>query len=98
MADEQDRLTEVKWPFKRQLVKVIPGKDGDDTSYLELREPTLGDMLEFGVLDGDINGDKMISLIAKLSEVSKAALKQMHPRDYFAIQKVVTGFFTAAMA
>jgi hypothetical protein len=97
VADEQDRLTEVNWPFTRKLVKAIPGKDGDDTNSLELREPTLGDMLEFGVLDGDINGDRMVNLIAKLSEVSKAAIKVMHPKDYFAIQKVVTGFFTEAM-
>jgi hypothetical protein len=55
-------------------------------------------MLEFGVLDGDINGEKMINLIAKLSEVSKVSVKLMHPKDYFAIQKVVTSFFTAAMA
>jgi hypothetical protein len=98
VADEQDRLTETKWPFRRQLLKAIPGKDGDDTNSLELREPVLGDMLEFGVLDGDINGEKMINLIAKLSEVSKVSVKQMHPKDYFAIQKVVTSFFTAAMA
>jgi hypothetical protein len=98
VADEQDRLTETKWPFKHQLKKPIPGKDGDDAISLELREPTLGDMLEFGVLDGDINGEKMINLIAKLSEVSKVSVKLMHPKDYFAIQKVVTSFFTAAMA
>jgi hypothetical protein len=98
VADEQDRLTEFKWPFRRQLIKAIPGKDGDDTNSLELREPTLGDMLDFGVLDGDINGEKMVDLIARLSQVSKVSIKMMHPKDYFAIQKVVTGFFTAAMA
>lgn len=98
MADEQDRLTEVKWPFRRSLVKPVPGKDGDDTNFLELREPVLGDMLEAGVLDGNIDGQKMVDLIAKLSEVSKVAVKQLHPKDYFAIQKVVTDFFTAAMA
>jgi hypothetical protein len=50
------------------------------------------------VLDGDINGEKMVKLIAKLAEVSQVLIRQMHPKDYFAIQKVVTGFFTAAMA
>jgi hypothetical protein len=97
VADEQDRLTEIKWPFRQQLKKPIPGKDGDESSSLELREPTLGDMLEFGVLDGDINGEKMVNLIAKLAEVPRISVKKMHPRDYFSIQKVVTGFFTEAM-
>jgi hypothetical protein len=96
VADEQDRLTETKWPFRRQLVKAIPGKDGDDTNSLDLREPTLGDMLEFGVLDGTIDGEKVIGLIAKLSEVSKASVKMMHPKDYFAINGVINDFFTAA--
>lgn len=102
MADEQDppkvrEPVEVKWPFKHQLRKAIPGKDGDDTNSIELVEPTLGDMLDFGVLDGNINGSKMIELIARLSGVSKVAIKMMQPKDYFVIQRVVTDFFTLAM-
>src|SRR4051812_21058892 len=97
MADEAD-TPEVKFPFRRHLKKPIPGKDGDDTSVLELREPTAGDMHDFGVLDGSADGQKMIDMIAKLAEVSKVSVRAMHPKDYFACQRVLTDFFYSSDA
>lgn len=92
-----DATIEVKFPFRRQLVKPVPGGNGDDTSVLELREPTTKDMADAGVLDGDVTSQRMMDLIAKLGEVSKVSVGLLHPKDYFAFQKALTGFFSSAM-
>src|SRR4051812_11715366 len=97
MADDTKTVEEVRFPLRRQLVKPIPGRDGDDTNVLELREPTTKDMHEAGVLDGGTDGQKMMDLIAKLAQVSKVSVGMMHPADYFVFQKALASFFTVAM-
>lgn len=92
-----EEAAETVWPFVRRLKKPIMAH-GDEKTSLELREPHTGDMLKYGVLDGNLDGVRCAELIADLSGINPAAVRSLHPADFFAMQKEIMGFFTRAAA
>lgn len=90
-----EEAAETVWPFVRRLKKPVMAH-GEERMQLELREPHTGDMLKYGVLDGTLDGNRTADLIAELSGINPAAVKSLHPSDFFAMQKEIMGFFTQA--
>jgi hypothetical protein len=97
VAEEKGpKVDDFKWPFERRLRKPIQ-VDGDDVSFITMREPTTEDMIELGVLDGTFNGPNVIKMIARLSKATPVLLsRQLHPSDFFALMSYLTDFFMAA--
>lgn len=97
MPEEKDpKVDDFKWPFERRLRKPIQ-VDGDDVSFITLREPTTEDMVELGVLDGSFDGPNVVKMVARLSKATPVLLsRQLHPADFFALRNHLARFFTAA--
>lgn len=99
MTEETKGLDDFAWPYTIELRKPVTVK-GEKVDVLSLAEPTTNHMLKYGVLDGATDGRQMIELIAELAGAvngQKVAM-EMHPQDYFKLQKLLTDFFRLAAA
>jgi hypothetical protein len=93
MSDEAP--AEITWPLTHRLKKPIQAH-GDDLDSLELREPTAGDLLKRGILDGDLTTQQIADLISDLAAVPPSAIKAMSAGDFMRLQKVIIRFLSQA--
>jgi hypothetical protein len=100
LSDEKKTsLDDFAWPFTLELRKPVTVK-GEKLDVLSLTEPTTNHMLKYGVLDGSTDGRQMIELIAELAGAVNGTQisRELHPNDYFKLQKQLTDFFRLAAA
>ena len=82
-----------------KLKKPVLNTDGNRLTQLELREPTAGDLMRFGLPvtgDGEIKWDKAFQMLEALTTIQLPVLKQLGPKDAVAAIRVISEFFGGA--
>ncbi|GGC68571.1 phage tail assembly protein [Chelatococcus reniformis] len=100
MSDDQDLATaapadDIEWPFTHTFAKPADVL-GQTYESITLREPTANDFLKFGVLDGDVNGERVIELIAHLTNKPATVIKAMPGLEILKLSGRLSRFFGKA--
>lgn len=90
-----DTETEITWPLVHTLKRTVE-VPGGTIDKLELREPTVADFLKHGVLDGTLDGQRVVNLIADLSGKPQPVIKALPGVEALRLSKKLTDFFSQA--
>lgn len=91
-----DTDTDITWPLVHVLKRPVETPSGT-LDRLELREPTTADFLQYGVLDGVLDGQRIIDLVAALSGKPQPTLKVLPGVEMLKLSKRLTDFFSQAV-
>ena len=69
---------------------------GESFDSISLREPTVGDFLKHGMLDGTADGEAMLNLVASLSGLAQPVIKAFPGIEYLALVQRLNAFLSQA--
>lgn len=82
----------IDWPYTHQFSRSVEALGETETS-ITLREPTTADLLNHGVLDGMLNGESMVGLIATLSGWAPPKVKAIPGIETIRLSGKLSRFF-----
>jgi len=85
---------EIEWPLTHTFARPADVL-GDTERSITLREPTTGDLLKYGVLDGMLNGESMVGLIADLSGWPQPKVKAIPGIETIRLSGRLSRFFAS---
>lgn len=93
MADKHP--DEIEFPLVFPLSKVVE-VFGEKHDKLELREPTAGEFVRFGIFDGDMRGEQLLELIAALCGKTPKEIQAFPGTDMLKLGGKLSRFFALA--
>ncbi|GGC90356.1 phage tail assembly protein [Chelatococcus reniformis] len=90
-----DKAAEITWPYVHTFGRPVEVLKDRETSIM-LREPTVKDLLQHGVLDGTMNAEQMIGLIADLSDWPPPKIQALPGVEGMRLSAVLSRFFSSA--
>lgn len=85
----------IEWPLVEEFGRSV-SVPGGELDRLELREPTVNDLLKHGILDGSIDGERIVNLVGDLSGKPAPVIKAIPGKVILRLSTKLTRFFAEA--
>lgn len=85
---------EIVFPYTHTFAQEVDVL-GDRERSITLREPTTGDLIQHGVLDGTMNAEQLFSLVAELSGWPPPKVKKLPGVEGIRLSGKLSRFFAS---